>query len=353
MFGIDDALLFMGGSSILSGVLGSNAAGDAADATRDAANTSAGVQRDMFNMIMQNLSPWTSGGADAMRQLMFLSGASPLGNFIDKDKLRAKFTTGGSPGTPSVLQGTWTPAYGPEGTETGGVYTYPDGTTGTSPTKSVTGSGNAGVFDREGYLDALGRKKDKLRDNGYGSLTQSIDDEFKVKPFSYTVDDFKKGEEYKFLQGEGEQAIMRAQNAMGSLRGTGTLKALSRFNQGLASTEYNKAYTRELGTYTTNYGTKLQEFMTNLGIKVGNMERPFNMLSTLSGMGLNAGAQTGSAGMNMANNTSAGILQAGAAAGQAAIGSAGAWSQAIQGGIGNYLTMDRWNQMLPLLRRGG
>jgi hypothetical protein len=74
MFGIDDAAIAIGGSSIISGLLGSKAAGQAADAQRYAADTAAGVQREMYDTTRADLAPYRDAGVPALQRLAFLTG---------------------------------------------------------------------------------------------------------------------------------------------------------------------------------------------------------------------------------------------------------------------------------------
>lgn len=98
-----------------------------------------------------------------------------------------------------------------------------------------------------------------------------------AKPFS--LEDFHTDPGYGFLQSEGEQAIKRA----GVLNSGRTLKALMRFNTGLADQSYNTAY----GRYNTDQG--------NL----------FNRLFAISNQGQNTSVGAGNqviAGANATGN---------------------------------------------------
>lgn len=77
MFGIDDAALILGGSTLLSGLLGSNASQDATNSQVNAANNSLGLQRDIYNQIRNDLSPWRNVGAQANNRLALMIGLQP------------------------------------------------------------------------------------------------------------------------------------------------------------------------------------------------------------------------------------------------------------------------------------
>lgn len=93
---------------------------------------------------------------------------------------------------------------------------------------------------------------------------------------------------YQFRLNEGLGAVQQASANQGNLLSGATLKALNNYAQDYASQEYHNAYNRFNADQTNQY----------------------NRLSNLIGMGQNASAQTGNAGMQtaqaVAQNTMAG-----------------------------------------------
>lgn len=118
---------------------------------------------------------------------------------------------------------------------------------------------------------------------------------------------------YQFRLQQGNQAIERAAASKGTLLTGGTLKDLTGFSQGLASTEYDNAYQRALGEYQQAYG-----------IYNNNGNTQFSRLSSLVNRGAQAGAAA--AGVNSAFGEQGGSTYMGIgnaqAAGQAASGAA-------------------------------
>lgn len=224
--------------AIGSALIGSQASGDAGDATRYATDRSTQLQSEQFGALRGDLAPYKEAGYPALQRLMYLTGTAA----------------------------------------------------------------NDGGKD-------------------FGLLTRD-----------FTADDFVKDPGYQFRLAEGEKALGRASAATGNSGNTIGLKALMRYNQDYASNEYG-----------TSYG-RFREQQSN----------KFNMLSYLAGAGQNAAAQTGVAGANMAASSSQ-ALMAGAAGQSSAIMSGGmAWNNAIQGGLGNYMyqqrynnTMAKFDQLLP------
>lgn len=103
--------------------------------------------------------------------------------------------------------------------------------------------------------------------------------------------------EYQFQLQQGLQALTRAAAATGGVQGGGTLKGITQYGQGLASTSYQQAYNNALNTYQTNRSNTLQG------------------LTTLTGLGQTATGQYNSAAQNAGNLSSGNITNAAQLAG--------------------------------------
>jgi len=99
-----------------------------------------------------------------------------------------------------------------------------------------------------------------------------------VRPFAAT--DFQTDPGYGFRMSEGMKALDRTAAARGGLLSGATLKGAQRFNQDMASNEYNNAYNRY----------------------VGNQATQRNALAGLTGFAPTAAQQIGNAGTNYATN---------------------------------------------------
>lgn len=119
---------------------------------------------------------------------------------------------------------------------------------------------------------------EQYRQAGYGALSQLVGGTAPGGALTrgFTMADYQADPGYQFRLDAGEQGINRAATASGSRYSGATLKALSRFNSGLASQEYGAAEQR----FTTNQGNT------------------FNRLSSLAGTGQTAVAQAGNASTN-------------------------------------------------------
>lgn len=117
---------------------------------------------------------------------------------------------------------------------------------------------------------------------------------------SFTAEDFKTDPGYDFRMAEGAKAIERSAAAKGGLQSGATLKALERYSQDYASSEYDKAYSRFTGDQATRFGR----------------------LSAIAGIGQTANAQNAELGQNYANNVSQNQIGVGNAQAAAYIGNA-------------------------------
>lgn len=136
---------------------------------------------------------------------------------------------------------------------------------------------------------------------------------------------------YQFRLSEGERGIQNQARAGGGMYSGATLKALSRFNSGLASQEY--------GAWDARQNTAQSQFE---GVKTNK----FNRLATLAGVGQTANNTLGAAGQAVNANIAAlgganaarqaGYLQDAAEARAAGyVGQANALGQGIKG-LGEY-----------------
>lgn len=151
-----------------------------------------------------------------------------------------------------------------------------------------------------------------------------------TKPFS--LQDFTASPAYQFNLEQGQKAIDKAAAARGAFYQPGTLQDISRFSQGLASNEFQNAF--------SNYNT--------------NLNNIWNRLYGLTGTGQNAAAQTGGFAQGAATNIGADITGAANARAAGTVGVANALTGAAGTGVNAYLM----NQILsrnqnPVISGGG
>lgn len=129
----------------------------------------------------------------------------------------------------------------------------------------------------------------------------------------FSPDTFLSSPQFKFQEQQGDQGIIDNRTALGGVGGGNTLKAISDYNQSLASTYYQNYFNDWLNQNKTLIGG----------------------YSDIAGLGESAAAGVGSAGMSAATNAG-NALESGASA------QAGMYSglaNAGSGAINNYLLM--------------
>lgn len=159
-------------------------------------------------------------------------------------------------------------------------------------------------------------------DAGRVSLSQLMGQMGPNGYFNQTYDgqDIYSDPSYQFRLNEGLDAVQSGAAAQGGLLSGATLKALQGYGQDMASQEYQNAYNRFNADQTNRY----------------------NRLSNIVGLGQNAAAQQGNAGMQtaqaVANNTMSGA-NAQAAGTIASANAKAQGQQALLGGLGNLAGM--------------
>lgn len=262
------------GGTIAGGLLSSKGAKSAAKTQANAADRASQVQQDMYEQTRQDLDPFRQAGTDALGRLVGMTGS---GNNYRGD--------------PFQFNGSNEASY------------------------------NSNPFQFNGG-------------NQYTS------EQYQPSEFN-----FKESPGYQFRKQQGMDGIQSSAAASGGLLSGATLKALNNHNSNLASQEYNNAfnqyqtdenrrYSQYLGQEQLNQsqqGQAFNQYLQNEGLRSGQHQQAFqnwqsqdnnaynrhqtdqnnqyNRLWNLVGVGQNAAAQQGNAGMQtgqaVANNTMA------------------------------------------------
>lgn len=141
-----------------------------------------------------------------------------------------------------------------------------------------------------------------------------------LKPFSMA--DYQADPGYSFRQTQGMNALQNSAAARGGLLSGNTLKGIQDYSQGLASQEYQNAYSR----YT------------------GSQNQQYNALAGIAGTGQTAANNLGSAQQNFANNASTIIGNNAANQGNAALAAGQARASSMQG-MGTALGGVNWGKV--------
>jgi len=185
----------------------------------------------------------------------------------------------------------------------------------------------------------------------FGDLAQKFAfNTYTPEKFSYTGEDLYKDPSYQFRLEQGQKALDRAGAAAGRFLSGRQLQATSDYNQGAASQEFQNAYNRALGTFSTNEGNRKNAFDTNetnrFNAYQANFTNAINPLLSLSGSGQVASQFLGNAGQNTANQQSNNLQGAANASGAASIATGNAIANGLNSAYGGYQQNQLLNSLL-------
>lgn len=282
------------GATIVGGVISSDASRSASNTQADAAKNASATQSGMFNQTQQNLAPWMQSGNVGLNQLMYMAGLSNKpGTQTAPDPKTAMLTGDRKAFTSDTNSYLGRYGYGDKG---GGTLAE------IAPTWGVDR-----VVDQNGNV-MWGKPQDQQPGAANDPMKGSL-----LKPFG--MEDFQASPAYQFNLSEGEKAINKAAAARGNYYAPGTLQDISKYSQGVASNEFQNAY--------SNYNT--------------NMGNIWNRLSTLSGSGQNAAAMTGTNATQVAGQIGNNMMSGANAQAAGQVGQANAVNSGLGSAYNNYL----------------
>lgn len=185
-----------------------------------------------------------------------------------------------------------------------------------------------------------------------------------------TAEDLARDPSYQFRLAEGQKALERSAAARGGLLGGGFARALERYAQDVASTEYGNVYAREMGENQLRYGRALtqnetamaralQQYQTRYNVGMGQWQNRMAPWQALAGFGQTAATNMAQLGGEYANQAGNLLTGQGAALAAGQMGAANAWSQGLgslsgiaQQGLSNYY-LGRQMQPPPPPTAGG
>jgi len=344
-FGLTAGELFIGGTTLLSGMMGSDASSNAANAQLAGSREAAAVQREMFNKTLEVQQPYRAAGYDALNELRSMMS----GKYRAYDESGMPVGVGGSTNVNRMNQGgggggrrfiptvRYEGGAGPGG-NMGRRATVGDAsadawvksklqeinrqkslanggmTVGSSDAEiqaaydeyyngSDGGAGGGGYQSGQPTGDMLAGNAEELTGSGY--LTRQ-----------FTPEDFAKGVDpgYAFRFKEGLKAVDRSAAARGGLLGGNQIRGLVDYGQGSASQEYTNAFNR------------FQTERSNI----------YNNLAGIAGIGQTSANTVSNAASNLGNVLGENYIGAGNARASGYMGSANAISNAIGQGINYY-----------------
>jgi len=361
------AALAIGGiGSIVGGVLGSNAAGHAADVQAQAANQAAQVERQnavdalnfskqQYGNTLQLVSPYYGIGTSSLNRLAYLmglpgspqtfdpnhagavlngtaqpsvTGRVPISQLLNGgDFVNPRFARngvgGGGVAMPFSADGAMVPATGgtrlsalmnPGAPFAGRINGINPIMTGTAqiPNGGFGFNGGVDTGDQGGASFNNGSLMVPRIDGGGATVAGGGAGDFGslARPFgeqfTAPTDVTEQNDPgFQFRLQEGQKALERSAAARGGLLTGGTAKAINDYAQQRASDEFNNVYNRSLNTYQTRYNAYNNDQNTQ-----------FNRFAALAGLGQTASGQLQSAGVNAANNNANILLSSAGQIGQ-------------------------------------
>jgi hypothetical protein len=285
------------------GILEAQASEHASDAQLQAANKAADVQLQMYNQSRADLAPWREAGAGAINalwgtpgtpatQAQTIQGAPIYGNAVsgsnaDTGHWAIEMQYDMSGGTPGGLipKAVWV---GP-GESSSNALAGGQQITGYQPSTTIPAS--AGTPGTQGLIQA-----------GPG--------------------EFKESPSYQFVLGEGLKGIQRGASASGRLASGNYLKDITKYSEGLASTEYQ------------NFLNRYYQSLT-----------PYQ---SLAGIGQTSAGQTAASGVATGNALANTYMNAGEAQAAGILGQYNSYANSMGNTgnqVGNYLMqMQPWAQ---------
>ncbi|WP_288950425.1 hypothetical protein [uncultured Paracoccus sp.] len=286
-------------AGIGSALLGASSASKAAKAQSKAADQQLQLQKDMYDQTREDLGGYRDAGDIALQAYLYEMGLGPMPTVGGTSTLPAieTVTTPGTAGSPAMGH-----------TVLGGLY----GQTG----HLMTGNSDT----RDAIRGTTGGQQGSTQYRVNGQLFNTLEEAQEFARANATTTGgapyggFKETPSYQFRLQQGQDSINALAGARGGLHSGATLKALTDYNQGLASEEYG------------------------------------NFLSRLAGLtDMGASAASGQAGANnaFAQMGSSAISQKGNAASAGAIGVNNALQQGLQTGV------NLWGYQQGLQQRAG
>lgn len=288
------------GAALVGGVMSSDASNEASKSQEKSAKQAGNTQLGMFQQTQANMEPWLQAGNLSLDKLQYLMGlGDPMSGARDAAAQAAGITK-------PTMQDAEAEHLKNHISIFGKGYTVDSDI-------SKKNEEVKQIYDQmlSQYNQQVGQLPNVPTQPGsdFGSLT---------KPFS--MQDFQASPAYQFNLDEGTKAINKASAARGQYYAPATLQGISKYSQGLASNEFQNAY--------SNYNT--------------NLNNVWNRLSTLSGGGQNAAGNLGTNASQVAGQVGGNITAAGNAQAAGQVGQA----NAVNSGLGTAYNAYLMNQIL-------
>lgn len=275
---------------IVGGLLGGDAAEDAANTQAAAADRATQLQKEMFDKQVELQAPFRETGLQANNRLAYLLGLGDPGGMSTEERYQELLRTA----------------------EADHRRVYGVGWEGANPA-------------------AVAADKAKLRKQAEMAAASAQNGDFGSLMRRFSAADFEADPGYAFRMKEGLDAVESGAAARGGLLSGAALKAVQKYGQGLASQEYGNAYNRFTADQTNS----------------------FNRLKSMVDTGTGASTQISNAAGNFGQQAGANAIGAGNAIAAGQMGQANALVSGINGGLNNYQQIQQTNRLMDLIRSPG
>lgn len=314
------------GIGLVGASMSADAAGDASELQAQGTREGIAAQERQFQQVRTDQEPYRNFGGAAVNKLSQLLGlgAQYGGQRRSLGDIRAELAkqnpfeaaAGGYSGGGGGLPTNFSSPADYEAATYGKTYGQPNAQTFTDYNANLDQLAQKQYGDEEAAYKAWqAEQAQAAQGDEYGSLLRD-----------FTGEDLRNDPGYKFGLDEGQNALDRTLARGGSLFSGAAIKAGQRYGQDYAGTKFNEAWNRDSAGKTQKY----------------------NFLSGAVSTGQNAAAQTGNAGMNMANQVTALTTGNANAQGAARIAQGNAWSGGIQNAVDGY----RQNELVNKITGG-
>lgn len=352
LFGIDDLAIAAVGGSLISALSGSSASKKAAAASQAATESTNATNKAIYDTTRADLSPYNQAGQVANAALMKRYGLSaptstaPIGN--------AYAGAGSAYAMPAVSQSylSANPDLVAEGNKQVQNGTFPD-----MPSYLAWHSAQP-QYSNEGRGDwqapAAPAQQTEMGTNAYaaagtgsagaepGTFGDTANPSYQAPAaFSYGASDYTASPGYEWQLQQGLGAIQSSQAARGALYSGATMKALTKYAQGLAAQDFSAERGNAYQQYTDSANRSRANYDADRNYLTGQYNTNTGVLQNLASSGQNAAAQVGNAGANYAANAGNAYASNAATIGNAALANSANVSGLISSGLNAYAYSQR------------
>jgi len=133
----------------------------------------------------------------------------------------------------------------------------------------------------------------------FGNMVRGGQFDYQAPEYQDPNFNFEADPGYQFRQQEGNKALLGAASAQGNMLSGATMKAMQKYNQGLASQEYGNAYNR----FTGNRDYLRNKYTSDRSLGYDQQADRYNRFANLANVGYSAAGQLGNMAIGQGTDT--------------------------------------------------